>query len=971
MNPKVLYIIIIFIFNCFLISAQSYQELSAQVSKFGSTEQEKALQYARLASAQAQSEFGKVSRQYAESLNSVGEILKNKEHFQEAEKYFIKSRSYFADSLDTNCEENGVNLMSLGKFYHQTNQYEKAYYWLSQFIRFSNQTGSDCKGAFAYVGDFYSAMGDYKKAKFYLEKNVNDCDFLAKKAPLEYAYRIERLADFYADMGNYLATEKLYQKCLPVFQKHIAPTHPEWAYIQSKYLNFLIVLKNYKKADKVINDLFQIPYTKSSIEIMQNIANAYWQMGKKEESEIFFLYCIKLSSEQSPDGKCNDIRLYTNLGAMYVELKNYEKADDYLELAEKIAEKEDIPNEITLKKANEEDKERYISILCNLGTLYNAKKEHQKAVSYFLKAWKVIATTAKVNDERGREILNQLIIAYDALDNYKSLAKMLDLDIHAAISAQTSRVLPVVGTKLREKYLEKNEKINHILASVLTRSYKNIEHSGELIYDYCLLTKGVALQWNLGDLAKSRRSRDSSVVILYKKWQNTKNQIASIKQHDANNERLNTQLEEIENALTQKLSLSKDYFKPSDWRQTQAQLEQNEVAIEFLAVPYYSNEFGKYSGDTLYFASILGFNSASPDVVFLFEQKQLKSLLQNGDDFYRDAASYDLIWSKIAPFTNNIAKIYYAPVGLLNTISLAALTHFNGKTLLDNYQFQTLLSTRNIALHKANSQQLKKGEVLIFAGMDYDTQSETSNYYTSGMQTIDNNSLFQNSDSLLRFDMMRGNDLNYKKLYYTSVEGQKIQQINESNNISSLFFTNEYASERNVKNYTFREKAPNVLIVSTHGFYNLRDTTSSSPFSWNSEPLMRCGLAMSGANRHADNNKLFGDTNEGIWTGYEIEQSNLSGTQLVILSACESANGEIKNNEGVYGLQRAFKLAGAEYVLVCLNKVHDQMASEFVISFYEKIANGEKITTAFYQTQLGMKTKYPNTLDWASWVLME
>ena len=963
--------ILLLIFTHIGILAQNYQELSAQAAKLGNTENEKALHYARLASAQASVEFGKSSRQYAESLNIIGEILKSKENFQDAEKYFLKSRSYFSDSLDTNCEENGVNLMSLGKFYHQTNQYEKAYFWFNQFIHFSNQTGSDCKGGFAYVGDFYSAIGDYKKAKFYLEKNVNDCDFLAQKAPLEYAYRIGRLADFYADMGNYLATEKLYQKCLPVFQKYIPKEHPEWAYTQSKYLSFLIILKNYKKADKIINDLFQIPYTKSSIEIMQNIANAYWQMGRKEEAEIFFLYCIKLSEQQSTDGKCSDIRLYTNLGAMYVELKNYEKADDYLELAEKIAEKEDILNKIKSKKANEEDKDRYLAILTNLGTLHNARKEYTMAIAYFSKAWKIISASAKINDERGREVLSQIIIAYDATDDYKSLEKIIDLDIHQAISAQTGRILPVVGTKLRAQYLEKNEKINHILASVLTSSFKNIENSGELIYDYCLLTKGIALQWNLNDLAKSRRSNDSSVIITYKKWQNIKNQIATTQQRNDNTDFLNTQLEEIESALTQKLSLSKDYFKPSDWRQIQAQLEQNEVAIEFLAVPYFSHEQNKFSGDTLYFASILGYNSLSPDVVFLFEQKQLQSLLLNGDDFYRDPASYDLIWSKIAPFTNNITEIYYAPAGLLNSVSFSALTRFDGKNLIENYRFQTLLSTRNIILHKKNPQQLNKGETLIFAGMDYDEQSKTSNYYSSSSSSLENNPILPNTDSLLRFDMMRGKDLHYNKLYYTSVEGQKIHQINEQKGINSYFFTDKYASEYNIKNCTFRKNAPNVLIISTHGFYNSRDTSSMSPFSWNSEPLMRCGLAMSGANRFVNNSKLFGDTNEGIWTGYEIEQSNLTGTQLVILSACESANGEIKSSEGVYGLQRAFKLAGAEYVLVCLNKVHDQIASEFVVSFYEKIANGEKISTAFHQTQLAVKTKYPNTLDWANWILME
>jgi CHAT domain-containing protein len=957
MLKKTVYIIFFILQTCVLWS-QRFEELNLETQKFIYSDSDKALHFARLSLSQAQTEFGINSPQYAGTLNSIGEIYKNKNQLVEAEKYLLKARAFFSDSIDTNCEEYGVNLMSLGRFYHQTFQYEKAYFWFNQFIEFSGKTSSDCKGAYAYVGDFYSKMGDYKRAQIYLEKNVNDCDFLAQKVPVEYAYRIERLADFYVQTGNYLAADQLFQKCLPIFQKYLPAEHPEWTMIYSKYLSFLIALKNYKKADWVIKELFKIPYTKSSVEAMHSIANAYWQMGNKQDAETFFQYSISLSEKQSPDGKCSDTRLYAQMGAMYVAMKNFSRADDYLQTAEKIIEKEDIPAKIKEKKANEDEKERYINVLTNLGILQNAQKNHEKAIVYFKKAWSVLNSSNAVNDERGREILSQLIVAYDAMDNYKDLQKIIDLDVHGVFERQISRVLPVVGTRLRSEYLEKNERFNHILSSILTRSFKNIEKSGELIYDYCLQTKGIALQWNLGDLAQSRRSNDSSVIILYKKWQNLKNQLLT---ETNKNRETNAQLEEVENQLSQKLYLSKSYFKNGDWRNVQQNLEQNELAIEFLSTPYYSTEQEKYTGDTLYFATILGYNSNSPEVVYLFEQKELKSLLDNGDDFYFDHNTYEKVWSKITPFTNNITKIKYSAAGLLHNVVFSAIKEPSGKQLIDFFQFNKLMSTRNIAFEKKEI--VDKKEALIFAGMDYNEYSDEVNYSASHVNL--------KQDSVIYQDRTRGNFSYYYELPYTKKEGEKIHMLNDQNNITSRFFSGKYASEKNIKGYTFRKKSPNSLIISTHGFYNQRDTSSSNPFSWNSDPLVRCGLVMAGANRFSGNNKIFGDANEGIWTGYEIEQSNLSNTELVILSACESGNGEISNSEGVFGLQRAFKLAGAEYLLLCFNKIHDQSASEFVTIFYEKYIKGDSIEKAFYETQLQIKNKYPNDLDWANWVLIK
>ncbi len=960
---KFLYIFFL-LFVSLKTNAQSYQELMAEANKYGNNASEQALRYARLASIQAQKEFGTSSKEYGGSLNLIGELLKKKEQYKESEQYLLKAHSVFSDSLKVNCEEYGANLMSLGKFFHQTNRYDKAYFWFKQFIDFSDKYGTQCQGAYAFVGDFYSSIGDYKKAKFYLEKNVKDCAFLEQKAPLEYAYRVERLADFYANMGNYLATERLYQKCYPIFQKQIPVGHPEWAYIQSKYLSFLINLKNYKKAEKVIGELFQIPYTKSSVEILQNIATAYWRMNRLREAETFFSYCVNLRIQQSENGKCTDYQLLTQLGALYAEQKDFEKADDYLLSAEKIAEQEGLQERIKTSKASEEEKDIYIDILLHTGCLYAKQKNYEKAIPYFQKAKKTIDLLSKVNDERQREVIHQLIVANSVTGNYKALFPLLEKDIYKAMTEQKNRVLPVVGTRLRELFLEKIERYNQSTASIVAASSKNIERSGELIYDYALLNKTVALQWNLSDLTSSRKSQDSSVIINFKAWQNVKQKLGFAQIKEADNEPLRDELEEIESKLTQQLSLSEDYFQEVNWRDVQAKLAPNELSIEFLSMPDFDVENNLISNDTLYYAVILGYNSTSPDVVKLFKQSELKSLLANGDDFYFDQQSYELVWKQIEPFTTNIATLYYAATGLFHTISLPALTAYDGKKLIEKHQFQTLLSTRDLALKDRKNEVLRKGEVLIFAGMNYEQFSEETNFQA----TFSNDNI--NEDSLFRLDMMRGKEERYPTLPFTKIEGEKVQKTSNDNGFSTRFFYDVYATEKNIKLLTNQKKSPNVLIVSTHGFYNPKDAASENPFSWNSEPLMRCGLVMAGANKSIHENKIFGSSNDGIWTGYEIEESNLSNTQLVILSACETGNGELSNNEGIFGLQRAFKLAGADYVLMCMNKIHDQIASEFVTHFYEKIAKGEPIQNAFYETQVFFKNKYPDSLDWANWVLI-
>ena len=136
--------------------------------------------------------------------------------------------------------------------------------------------------------------------------------------------------------------------------------------------------------------------------------------------------------------------------------------------------------------------------------------------------------------------------------------------------------------------------------------------------------------------------------------------------------------------------------------------------------------------------------------------------------------------------------------------------------------------------------------------------------------------------------------------------------------------------------------------------------------------MIRSGLILVGANYAWKGGKVPEDKEDGILTAYEISQMNLSGTELVVLSACDTGLGDIQGNEGVYGLQRAFKIAGVKYLLMSLWQVPDKATQELMAAFYQKwLGEHKDIRVAFQEAQSAMQAKYEKPFYWAGFVLVE
>jgi CHAT domain-containing protein len=208
--------------------------------------------------------------------------------------------------------------------------------------------------------------------------------------------------------------------------------------------------------------------------------------------------------------------------------------------------------------------------------------------------------------------------------------------------------------------------------------------------------------------------------------------------------------------------------------------------------------------------------------------------------------------------------------------------------------------------------------------------------------------------------------------------------IQETNNIESLFsnkkistirYSGIEATEEAFK--SFSNHSPSVMHIATHGFYFAEDNkfknsdlfTSNLQFTNSKNPLLRSGILLAGGNKVWTGEKIPSNIQDGVLSAYEVSQLNLLNTKLVVLSACQTGLGESIGNEGVYGLQRAFKIAGVDNLIVSLWEVPDATTQELMQNFYSYWLQGKTINQAFKLAQNDLKKKY-SAYGWAAFVLI-
>ena len=332
-----------------------------------------------------------------------------------------------------------------------------------------------------------------------------------------------------------------------------------------------------------------------------------------------------------------------------------------------------------------------------------------------------------------------------------------------------------------------------------------------------------------------------------------------------------------------------------------------------------------------------------------------KALENREFKFYRNVTrfeidnerSYEQYWKPLEPHLKDVKTIYFSADGVYNKINLSSL--FNQSTqeyLVDRFSFSLVSNLRELLQTNRSVSGVRSAALF---GYPYFGKTSANNG--------------ANQRSALN-DIL---NIEFQELPGTKAEIDKVGALLREQEWKVDQFMSTEASEEKIKQL----KNVRILHIATHGFF-VASLNANDPVVFSDDirqaaynPLLRSGLIFSRTEA-----KSGAGAEDGILTAYEAISLPLEQTEIVVLSACETGQGEVRNGEGVYGLQRAILLAGARHLFMSLWKVDDEATQELMVEFYKQWLQTKSLSQAYRNTQLALKAKYSMPYYWAGFVLL-
>lgn len=396
------------------------------------------------------------------------------------------------------------------------------------------------------------------------------------------------------------------------------------------------------------------------------------------------------------------------------------------------------------------------------------------------------------------------------------------------------------------------------------------------------------------------------------------------------------------------------------WQDVKKTLHSEDVAIEFLSFPINNDS-------VMYVALTLRKESKSPKMITLFEEKQLKNVPDTL--YYQCKAMTDLVWGPLLPELKGMKNIYFSPTSALYNIGVEYLPG------MEDYNIFRLSSTRELV---ANGEKTGTGKnAVLYGGLDYNASIDS---------LTKKNSLTVLNETFKEHAEVRGLGLRGGKepLEHTKIEVDKIGEELSRAKWVCLLDTASLGTEESFKSLSGRKI--NCLHISTHGFYYTKEEADNAQYKFmllddkgattaEDKALTRSGLVLSGANHILEGETLPDNVEDGILTAKEIADVDLRGLDLVVLSACQTGLGDISQGEGVFGLQRGFKKAGANTILMSLWEVNDEATQILMTQFYKNIVSGRSKRQSLQAAQKYLR-EYNNGFFnepkyWAAFILLD
>ena len=620
------------------------------------------------------------------------------------------------------------------------------------------------------------------------------------------------------------------------------------------------------------------------------------------------------------------------------------------------AEKEYLNGTKILKKNAPESDYNYPQQLAALGLLYLQwpHNEH-KALPVFEEAFNLIKKYHDPSYALYFAFYEGLLAAKYASNTPISLAEIKDFVEVEKLQAQS--LLFQMSETEREAFWKSHNDVKNLVFSL-----KETQSVPSFLYDYALLYKGLLLNSSkqIGNIVM--QADDADLNALYGRYlvlsQEKETKDVSLETIDAMEHQILSRCHTLGYSINESFSFS----------DVAASIGDDSVAIEFVDYEQLEGAADK-DGEIKYIALLLKKGWDEPKLISLCTSAELEKVISDKYKAYEGNALFNLVWKPLESYLGGVKNVYYSPSGLIHQVALEAIPFGKGKILSDRYSLVRLSSTRVLCGNNTDLSPYVSSAV--YGGLQYSLSDED---ILSNSQVYSYRSTPTSDDYL-----SRGGDTTspWRFLPGTRAEAEAVSSILSSGNISSTLYTGAAGNEESFKSLS--GQSPSILHIATHGFYlQNKDFVSSvaiasgvkDQLQVQKSALKRSGLIMAGANPAWTEGRLLPNVEDGVLTAEEISRLDLRNTSLAIISACDSGLGEI-NNDGVEGLQRAFKAAGVNTLVVTLWKVDDASTELMMTEFYKNLMEGHPRREAFDMARVSVKKKYPEPYYWAPFVMID
>lgn len=834
-------------------------------------------------------------------------------------------------------------LLTFAQKLYENKKFKAAeYYFLAAQAAYESeglQENINYSKVFSDLGLLYSTMGRYNTASQFTQQALDIREQTLGEKSYGFAASINNRAVLYQDLAFFNEAEKDFQQAKDVAKTVVGATSQEYAIVLNNEAILLAEVGRYNEAIANLQQAVSIlegakkKAARNTVGFQSNLALLYQKTNKLADAEAIYLKLEKALGSSDPyyAGVLN------NLALLYVQMNKPDKVEDYLKRSAAV-----------YKTKFGEESPNYAKVIGDQGWFYRINKRYSEAEPLLVRSLEIREKMLGPNHPDYARSREELAILYwktqqwqKAYDHYKVV---MDKTI-GFINAYFPPMSESEKTKYWDLTFPRFQRYYNFAIDARAALPSVIED----MYDYQTATKALLLNSTSKVKNAILRSGNAPLIKDYLTWLDQKESLSryySLSKQDIKDQKINLDsMEQAANRMEKSLSeRSKDFSsgyatQKISYKEIRDVLTDAEAVVEVIHVRSYDQDF---TADSRYVALVLTKGAAQPQFVLLENGNQLDTRYAK---FYKNAIqqkladdqSYQQYWSKIDPLVKGKKMIYLSPDGVYNQINPNTFKNPAGGFLLSQYDLIVLGNSKDLLGIKKRPATAAKKDAFLLGFPDY------------GGTTV-------------------------AALPGTKVEIEGITKILKTAGYQTKQVMQKEANEAMVK----LVKAPSLMHIATHGYF-LKDSEVQEGAAVGvaienaqENPLLRSGLLLSGAANTMSGkaNVDLSSNDNGVLTAYEAMNLNLDGTDLIILSACETGLGEVKAGEGVYGLQRAFLVAGANALIMSLWKVDDAATQELMTSFYTNWAKTGNKQKAFKQAQSQLMTKYKEPYYWGAFVMM-